>query len=71
MAITPRKRFKPQKLLPKTSQEQPQLIGVYPNFVEINSLKLVEGRFFTEDENTRLGAGLRARRDRQGQPAGI
>ena len=36
VAITPRKRFKPQKLLPKTSQEQPQLIGVLPNFVEIN-----------------------------------
>jgi putative ABC transport system permease protein len=27
------------------------LIGVYPNFVEINSLKLIDGRFFTEDEN--------------------
>jgi putative ABC transport system permease protein len=51
VAITPRKRFKPQKLLPKTSQEPPQLIGVLPNFVEINSLKLVAGRFFTEEEN--------------------
>src|SRR5499427_3871337 len=51
VAITPRKRFKPQKLLPKTNQETPQLIGVFPNFVEINSLKLVAGRFFTEDEN--------------------
>jgi len=55
VAITPRKRFKPQKLLPKTSQEPPQLIGVLPNFVEINSLKLVDGRFFTAEEN-RLGA---------------
>ncbi len=51
VAITPRKRFKPQKLLPKTTQEQPQLIGVLPNFVEINSLRLVEGRFFTDEEN--------------------
>ena len=51
VAITPRKRFKPQKLLPKTSQEQPQLIGVYPNFMEINSLKLVGGRFFNEEED--------------------
>jgi putative ABC transport system permease protein len=50
-AITPRKRFKPQKLLPKTASEPPQLIGVLPNFVEINSLKLVEGRFFTEEEH--------------------
>jgi putative ABC transport system permease protein len=51
VASTPRKRFKPQKLLPKTNQDPPQLIGVLPNFVEINSLKLVAGRFFTEDEN--------------------
>ena len=51
VAITPRKRFKPQKLLPKTANEPPQLIGVLPNYVEINSLKLTEGRFFTEDEN--------------------
>ncbi len=51
VAITPRKRFKPQKVLPKTNQELPQLIGVLPNFVEINSLKLVAGRFFTEEEN--------------------
>jgi putative ABC transport system permease protein len=51
VAITPRKRFKPQRVLPKTAQEPPQLIGVLPNFVEINSLKLVSGRFFTEEEN--------------------
>ncbi|MFB3827387.1 MAG: ABC transporter permease, partial [Bryobacteraceae bacterium] len=52
-SATPRKRFKPQKVLPKTSQEPPQLIGVLPNFVEINSLKLVSGRFFTHEENER------------------
>src|SRR5690242_12882752 len=40
-ALTPRKRFKPQKLLPKTSQEPPQLVGVLPNYMEINSLKLI------------------------------
>jgi len=52
VAITPRKKFKPQKLLPKTNAEPPVLIGVYPNFVEINSLKLNDGgRFFTDDEN--------------------
>ena len=51
-ALTPRKRFKPQRVLPKTSQEPPQLIGVLPNFMEINSLKLVGGRFFTAQENT-------------------
>src|SRR5579871_3397763 len=51
VAITPRKRFKPQRVLPKTAQEPPQLIGVLPNYVEINSLKLVSGRFFTQQEN--------------------
>jgi len=52
-ALTPRKRFKPQKLLPKTSQEMPMLIGVLPNFMQINSLKLVAGRFFDETDNLR------------------
>jgi putative ABC transport system permease protein len=52
-AMTPRKRFKPQKVLPKTSQEPPMLIGVLPNFTEINSLKLIAGRFFSEEENQR------------------
>jgi putative ABC transport system permease protein len=52
-ALTPRKRFKPQKVLPKTSQELPLLIGVMPNFASINSLKLVSGRFFTEEDNQR------------------
>ncbi|MCL5742476.1 MAG: ABC transporter permease [Acidobacteria bacterium] len=52
-ALTPRKRFKPQKVLPKTTQEAPQLIGVLPNFIEINSLKLVAGRFFDDRDNDR------------------
>src|ERR1041384_4032981 len=52
VAITPRKRFKPQRLLPKTTNEPPQLVGVLTNFVEINSLKVnPDGRFFTDDEN--------------------
>jgi putative ABC transport system permease protein len=51
-ALTPRKKFKPQRVLPKTSQEPPQLVGVLPNFIDINSLKLVAGRFFTAEENT-------------------
>ena len=50
-AITPRKKFKPSKVMPKTSQEMPGLIGVLPNYMEINSLKLTEGRFFDQDEN--------------------
>jgi len=52
-ALTPRKRFKPQKVLPKTTQELPLLIGVLPNFAEINSLRMVSGRFFSQEENDR------------------
>ena len=52
-ALTPRKRFKPQKVLPKTAQELPLLIGVLPNFAEINNLRIVAGRFFTGEENDR------------------
>ncbi|MCZ2079707.1 MAG: ABC transporter permease [Bryobacteraceae bacterium] len=50
-ALTPRKRFKPQKMLPKTAQEPPLLIGVAPNYLEINNLRVVEGRFFNDDDN--------------------
>ena len=50
-AITPRKRFKPAKILPKTAQEVPVLIGVEPSYLAIQNLRMVEGRFFTEQEN--------------------
>ena len=50
-ALTPRKRFKPQKVLPKTTQEAPLLIGVDSNFLQINSLRIVEGRFFDDNDN--------------------
>jgi putative ABC transport system permease protein len=50
-ASTPRKRFKPTKVLPKTAQNPPVLIGVLPIFQEISSLRLVEGRFFNEEDN--------------------
>ncbi|MBI5281304.1 MAG: ABC transporter permease [Candidatus Solibacter usitatus] len=49
---TPRKRFKPLKVLPKTSAEPPMLIGVEPSYRDIQSLKLVEGRFFNDEENS-------------------
>jgi putative ABC transport system permease protein len=52
-ALTPRKRFKPQKVLPKTTQELPLLVGVWPNFQQINNLKLASGRFFTKEEDDR------------------
>jgi len=49
---TPRKRFKPLKVLPKTTAEPPMLIGVEPSYKDIQSLKLVEGRFFNDEENS-------------------
>ena len=51
--LTPRKRFKPQKVLPKTGAEPPILIGVLPNYMAINSLRVVEGRFFSDEDNDR------------------
>ncbi len=50
-SATPRKRFKPQKVLPKTAAEPPLLIGVEPGYLEINSLKVIEGRWFNEEDN--------------------
>ncbi len=50
-AATPRKRFKPMKVLPKAANEPPVLIGVEPDYLEINSLKIVEGRWFTDADN--------------------
>src|SRR5436305_2475806 len=42
-ASTPRKKFKPLKMLPKISAETPLLIGVEPNYLQINRLKIVDG----------------------------
>jgi putative ABC transport system permease protein len=50
-ASTPRKRFKPLKVLPKTTAETPLLIGVEPSYLAINSLKVTEGRFFNDKDN--------------------
>ena len=51
--MTPRKRFKPLKVLPKTTAEPPLLIGVEPNYKDIQSLRIVEGRFFNEEEDAK------------------
>lgn len=50
-ASTPRKRFRPLKVLPKPAQESPLLMGVNPNYLEINNLRMVEGRFFNAIDN--------------------
>jgi putative ABC transport system permease protein len=50
--MTPRKRFKPAKVIPKTAAEPPVLIGVEPSYEQIQSIRIVEGRFFTEEEDS-------------------
>jgi putative ABC transport system permease protein len=63
---TPRKRFTPSKINPKPQQDMPVVYGVNPNYQVIAGLRVVEGRFFTEDENEHaapvclLGQGARA-----------
>jgi putative ABC transport system permease protein len=49
--MTPRKRFKPTKVIPKTASEPPVLIGVEPSYEQIQSIRVVEGRFFTAEED--------------------
>jgi len=52
-ALSPRKSFSPTSVLPPTEQDIPALIGVLHNYIDIYSLRMLEGRFFTEDENMR------------------
>jgi putative ABC transport system permease protein len=50
---TPRKRFKPSKILPKPSGDLPVVYGVNPNYQKIANLRLVSGRFFNDEEAER------------------
>jgi len=66
VAATPRKRMTPTKTIPKSQQDPPTVYGVNPSYLKIAGLQLVEGRFFTDDEETRaapvcvLGAAARS-----------
>jgi putative ABC transport system permease protein len=51
--LTPRKRIKPMKVLPKTASDPPVLIGVTTAYRDIQSVRIVEGRFFTDEEDAR------------------
>ena len=48
-----RKTFQPTSLLPTMDGDLPTVIGVQPNYTDIYSLHLIEGRFFTADEQDR------------------
>jgi len=47
---TPRKRMTPTKTLPKSQQDPPTVYGVNPNYLQIAGLHVLEGRFFTDQE---------------------
>ena len=48
---TARKRFTPGRMFPKPQQDMPVVFGVSPNYKQIGSLRVVEGRFFDDGEN--------------------
>src|SRR5262252_8310522 len=49
-ALSPRKRFTPTKLVPKTQGDTPTIYGVDPNYLSIGGLRVISGRFFTMEE---------------------
>ena len=51
--LSERKTFQPTSLLPSMDGDLPTLIGVRPNYTEIYSMSLIEGRFFTEEEQAK------------------
>ena len=50
VASTPRKRIVPSKVIPKPQQETPTLYGVRPSYQQIARLQLLEGSFFSEED---------------------
>ncbi len=51
--ISERKTFQPNSLLPTMEGDLPKLLGVLPNYTDIYSMSMLEGRFFTEEEHSR------------------
>ena len=51
--ISERKTFQPNSLLPTMEGDLPKLLGVLPNYTDIYSMSILEGRFFTEEEHSR------------------
>ena len=52
-SLSERKTFEPTSLLPSMDGDLPTLIGVLPNYTDIYSMSLIEGRFFTPEEHAR------------------
>ena len=51
--LSERKTFQPSSLLPTMDGDLPTLIGVQPNYTDIYSMSMIEGRFFTAEEQAR------------------
>lgn len=66
VAGTPRKRMTPTTTLPKPQQDPPAVFGVDPVYMKIAGLRMLEGRFFSDDEDIHaapvcvLGAAARS-----------
>jgi putative ABC transport system permease protein len=54
--LSPRRRLHPAKVLPKPSQELPELFGVRPTHQQIHALRVAEGRFFSDEEEKSAAA---------------
>jgi putative ABC transport system permease protein len=52
VAATPRKRMTPSKMAPRPQQEMPIVYGINPVYAQIAGLRLQEGRFFSQNEET-------------------
>jgi putative ABC transport system permease protein len=50
VAGTPRKRMTPSKTLPKSQMDPPTIYGVDPAYMNIAGLHVLQGRFFTDNE---------------------
>jgi putative ABC transport system permease protein len=48
---TPRKRVQPSKVLPKPQQDSPVVYGVKSGYTTIGNLRILDGRFFTVEED--------------------
>jgi putative ABC transport system permease protein len=49
---TPRKRVQPSKILPKPQLDTPVVYGVNAGYLVISNLRVVDGRFFTPQEDS-------------------
>src|SRR4051812_38447678 len=54
--LSPRRTLHPARVLPKPSRDIPELYGVRSSYEAIHSLRLAEGRFFTDADDTESAA---------------